>query len=104
MFGFKEYGNCPLQCVDLATGTVRWSQAGFGPGNVTLVDGHLLVLGDAGQLVLVEAVPTGYKQKAKADVLDGKCWSTPSFAGGRIFARSTSESVCLDLNPKVARR
>lgn len=104
LFGFKEYGDCPVQCVELATGNVKWSQRGFGPGNITLVDGHLLVLGDAGQLVLAEAVPSGYKEKARADVLDGKCWSTPSYAGGRVFARSTTEGVCLDLNPKVAAR
>ncbi|MBL9138050.1 MAG: PQQ-like beta-propeller repeat protein [Verrucomicrobiales bacterium] len=104
LFGFKEYGDCPLQCVELATGEIKWSQRGFGPGNVTWVDGHLLVLGDAGQLVLAEATPAAYKEKAKADVLDGKCWSTPTFTGGRVFARSTTESVCLDLNPRVAAR
>jgi outer membrane protein assembly factor BamB len=98
IFGFKEYGKAPLQCIELATGTVKWSQPGFGPGNVTLVDGHLIVLGDAGQLAIVEAIPTAYREKAKADILAGKCWTTPTFTGGRIYARSTAEAVCIDLN------
>ena len=36
MFGFKEYGKCPLACVDIRTGEMKWSQAGFGPGNVLI--------------------------------------------------------------------
>ncbi|MGE3311567.1 MAG: PQQ-binding-like beta-propeller repeat protein [Limisphaerales bacterium] len=98
IFGFKEYGEAPLQCIELATGTVKWSHPGYGPGNVTFVDGHLLVLGDAGQLAIVEATPEAYREKAKADILAGKCWSTPSYTQGRVYARSTTEAVCIDLN------
>ncbi|MBL9125994.1 MAG: PQQ-like beta-propeller repeat protein, partial [Verrucomicrobiales bacterium] len=97
IFGFKEYGNAPLQCIELATGAEKWSKPGFGPGNVTLVDGHLLVLGDAGQLAIVEATPTAYKETARATVLKGKCWTTPSYTDGRVYARSTVEAVCLEL-------
>jgi len=39
------------------------------------------------------ASPAEYKELARADVLDGKCWSTPTIAGGRIFARSTKEAA-----------
>lgn len=97
IFGFKEYGKAPLQCIELATGTEKWSKPGFGPGNVTLVDGHLLVLGDAGQLAIVEATPVAYREKAMADILNGKCWTTPTYTGGRVYARSTVEAVCIDL-------
>lgn len=102
MFGFKEYGACPLKCVEVATGREKWSQAGFGPGNVTRVEGHLIALSDAGELVLVEATPTAYRETARADVLEGKCWSTPTYAGGRIYARSTREAVCVELGREHA--
>jgi outer membrane protein assembly factor BamB len=104
LFGFKEYGACPLKCVELATGKVKWSKPGFGPGNVILVEGHLIVLGDAGQLVIADASPDEYHETAKSDVLKGKCWSTPAYADGRIFVRSTVEGACVDLNPTVAAR
>lgn len=104
IFGTKVYGQAPLECIELATGTRKWSQNGFGPGGVTLVDGHLLILGDAGQLVLAEATPAAYREKARADILDGKCWTTPTYTGGRVYARSTKEAVCIDLNPAVAAR
>jgi outer membrane protein assembly factor BamB len=98
MFGFKEYGSCPLKCVELSTGKEKWAQPGFGPGNVTLVDGHLIALSDQGELVMVQASPEAYRESARADVLEGKCWSTPTYSGGRIFARSTKEAVCVELS------
>jgi outer membrane protein assembly factor BamB len=102
MFQFKEYGTGPVKCVEAATGKVMWEQGGFGPGNVTLVDGHLLALSDDGQLVLISAKPKAYTEVARAKVLDGKCWSTPVFAGGRVYVRSTKEAVCLDVSAKTS--
>ncbi|MBI3881061.1 MAG: PQQ-like beta-propeller repeat protein [Verrucomicrobia bacterium] len=102
MFQFKEYSAGPLKCVEAATGKVVWEKEGFGPGNVTLVDGKLVALSDAGELILVEATPKAYTELARAKVLTGKCWSTPVFSGGKIYARSTKEGVCLDVSAKSA--
>lgn len=96
MFQFKEYGNGPVKCVDIATGDVKWEHPGFGPGNVILAGDKILALSDKGELVLIAADPSGYKELARADVLDGKCWTTPVLANGRIFARSTKEAVALE--------
>ena len=96
MFQFKEYGSGPVKCVDIRTGKVLWEQAGFGPGQVIRVKGGILALGDAGQLVLMEATPSGYHELARAQVLEGKCWTTPALSNGRVYARSTKEAVCLD--------
>jgi outer membrane protein assembly factor BamB len=98
MFSFKEYGTGPLKCVDLATGEARWEQAGFGPGNVILVGNVLVALSDAGELVLVAAEPDAYRELARADVLAGKCWSTPAFSDGALYLRSTREAVKVDLS------
>jgi outer membrane protein assembly factor BamB len=102
LFGFKEYGACPLKCVELATGKEVWSQSGFGPGNLILAGDRLVVLGDAGQLVVAEAIPKAYTELGRADLLEGKCWSTPALSDGRVFIRSTKEAVCLDLAAKTA--
>ena len=79
-----------------------WSEAGFGPGGVILVDGRLLALGDRGQLVLIEATPEAYKEVARAQALAGKCWNHPVISNGRVYARSTKEGVCLDVSEKSA--
>lgn len=104
MFSFKEYGSGALKCVELATGKQMWSEPGFGAGNVILVGNHVLALGDAGQLVLVQAQSSGYKEIGRAKVIDGKCWSTPTLSGGRVFVRSTTGGVCLDFGTSVAQR
>jgi len=98
MFGFKEYGSCPLACLDVKTGEMKWSQEGYGPGNVILVNGQLLALSDQGELVVVTATPDAYKEIARADLLEGKCWSTPALADGKVYIRSTQEAGCYDLS------
>lgn len=103
MFGFKEYGSGPLQCVELKTGRVVWEKNGFGAGNVIRAGETLIALGDAGQLVLVEATPNRYRELARNEVLEGKCWSTPALANGKLFLRSTREGVCLDVSTKTVR-
>jgi outer membrane protein assembly factor BamB len=104
IFGQAKYGSAPLECVELATGEVKWTKAGFGPGGCTLVDGHVLVLSDAGDLVLVKATPEAYTEVSRSHVLAGKCWNHASVSNGRIYARSTKEGVCLDVSPQSAKR
>lgn len=96
LFGHAPHKTGPLKCVELATGREMWSQAGFGPGGLILAGDRLIVLGDQGQLVLVEANPTAYKELSRMQAVSGKCWSTPALSDGRLYVRSTKEGVCLD--------
>jgi outer membrane protein assembly factor BamB len=100
MFQFKAYGDGPVKCVDVATGTVKWEQPGFGPGNVVLAGDKVLALSDAGELVLFEPKADAYKELSRVKILEGKCWTTPVLSDGRVFARSTTEAVCLDVSGK----
>ncbi|MCA9248550.1 MAG: PQQ-binding-like beta-propeller repeat protein [Planctomycetales bacterium] len=95
IFEFKKYGKAPLQCVDLATGEIKWSERGFGPGNCILVGDKLVVLSDAGDVVLVDAKANAYHELGRVQALKGKCWSTPAYSDGRIYVRSTEEAACL---------
>lgn len=101
MFSFKEYGKGPLKCVELATGEERWAQDGFGAGNCILVGDVLVALSDAGEVVLVEPQPKAYRELARADVLAGKCWSSPACSDGSLYVRSTREGARLDLSGKA---
>ena len=104
MFQFKEYGSGPLKCVELATGKVKWSQPGFGPGNVILLGDQILALSDAGDIVVAEATTAGYKELSRAKAVGGKCWSTPVVSNGRVYVRSTKEAACLDVSAKSAQK
>ena len=93
IYEFKKYGTAPLQCVELATGEIKWKERGFGPGNCILVGDKLVVLSDAGEVAIVKASPDQYTELAKADILSGKCWSTPAFSNGRSNERKPKSAA-----------
>lgn len=90
-----------LKCVEFATGREKWSQGGLGAAGVSAADGKLLVLSEGGELIVAPASPDGFKPKARAKVLEGKCWTAPVLANGRIYCRNgAGDVVCLDLRRK----
>jgi outer membrane protein assembly factor BamB len=94
LYGFDDG---TLKCVDAATGEERWSQRGFAKGSLLLADGHLIVLGERGTLALVEATPEAYREKGRAQVLEGRTWTMPALAGGRLYLRNQTDMLALDL-------
>ncbi len=103
MFGFKNYGAAPMKCIDALTGEEKWSADGYGPGNCILVGDVLVALSDAGDVVLIAARPDEYHELARADLLEGKCWSSPAYSNGQLYVRSTLEGARFDLSAATAR-
>jgi outer membrane protein assembly factor BamB len=97
LYGFDESF---LTCMDVSTGQPRWQQRGFNKGSLLYADGHLIVLGEYGNLALVEATPAGYQEKASAQMLKGKSWTMPTLANGRLYLRNQSEMLCVDVTGK----
>lgn len=97
LYGHAQHKTGPLKCVELATGKEMWSQAGYGPGGLILAGERLIVLGDQGQLALVETTPTAYKEISRMQAVTGKCWSSPALSNGKLYVRSAKEGVCLDV-------
>jgi outer membrane protein assembly factor BamB len=101
IYGFKDYVNAPLQCVEIATGKVRWSQPGFGTAGGTILAGgkHVLAQTGGGPIVLVEASPEKYVEVARAQPIGGsKFWTMAVVANSRIYMRNTKEAACLDVS------
>ena len=94
LYGFD---NATLKALDVATGKTKWAYRGFGKGTLVLADGRLLVLSDRGALALVEATPEAYRELGRVQAMNGKAWTSPSIAGGRIFLRDQDEIVAYDL-------
>lgn len=98
IFGWNQRGNGPLKCVNIMTGKETWSKDGFGTGGGTILVGdHILVQGDKGEQTLVKATPLKYTQVGQFQVLGGKCWTMAIYVDGRIYARSDSEAICIQL-------
>jgi outer membrane protein assembly factor BamB len=96
LYGFhgRQETGTEMRCVDLKTGEVRWSKDGFGCGSMILAEGNLIVLGEGGELVLVEAKADKFREKARATVLDGPCRASLALADGRLYARDAKKLVC----------
>lgn len=104
----RNAGDAQLVCVERDSGTVRWGEGGLGRASATLVDGHLLVLGEYGDLVLVRATPDRYDEVSRVrprdpstgrELLVPPCWAAPVVARGLAFVRGSGRVVCLDLLP-----
>lgn len=94
----QDGDRCELRCLRLADGEVVWAKERFGFGNLTLVDGRLVVLTMRGELVVVVAEPTGYRETGRFHVLGGESWTAPLVAGSRLFVRNKQGTlVQLDL-------
>lgn len=97
MFGFKEYGKCPLACMDIKTGEFKWKQPGYGPGQVILSGDTIVALSDKGEVVFSKADPAKYTELKREKLITGKIWSYPVLAYNHLFARSTKEGGCWEL-------
>ncbi len=100
LYGFD---NATFKSIEAASGEQKWAKRGrMGKGSLIYADGHLLVLTETGRLLLVEATPEAYVEKAAVQVLEGRCWTAPSLSGGRLFLRNREEMLALDLRPTAA--
>jgi len=94
IYGFSS---STLKCLEAETAQRKWSTRGFGKGSLIIVDEKLLVLSDRGKLAMIEATPKGYNELAKAQVIEGKSWTSPTFSDGKIYLRNQKEMACYDL-------
>lgn len=87
-----------LRCLSLATGEVKWTEKSFGKGSLMMADGKLVALSEKGELIIAETTPESFKVLSRAQILGGKCWTTPVLANGRVYARNAKgDVVCVDV-------
>jgi len=101
----RHAGDALVACVEWASGAVKWSEPGLGRASLALVDGHLVVLGEFGDLVLARATPDAFAVVSRArlvaddstPLLAPPCWAAPVVARGLLFVRGAGRMACVDL-------
>jgi enterochelin esterase family protein len=88
LYGFRGQF---LSCVDAANGEVVWKSRPPGGKDLILVDGHLVINGKDGDLVIVKASSEGYKEVARLGLFEQSSYTPASFSDGRIFVRDLNE-------------
>ena len=90
-----------LVCLNAEDGSLKWRGDKFGYGQIIAASGHLIILGDAGDLALVEMNPNEFVPKAKFKALEGgRTWNYPALYQGLLFVRNSYEMACYDLRIK----
>ena len=87
-------------CIDFMSGKEAWRAGLENRTTMVVADGHLYYrLGD-GTVVLVEANPEKYVEKARFSfprATKEPAWTSPVIAGGRLYLRDQGQLLCYDL-------
>jgi outer membrane protein assembly factor BamB len=93
-------------CVELKSGKVTWGgdirNAGTGSAAVVYADGHLVFRYQNGTVVLIEAAPTGYKEKGSFAIPEVKdpSWSHPVVLDGVLYLREQDTLYAYDVRKR----
>ncbi len=89
--------------IELETGKVVWGgdirNTGTGSAAVAYADGQLYFRYQNGEVILIEATPTGYKEKGSFTIpgVNGPSWPHPVITGGRLYLREQDTLIAYDV-------
>jgi outer membrane protein assembly factor BamB len=105
LYGFSQ----AWTCLDFKSGEDVWTERKLGPGAVTFADGRLYCYAENdGTAALVEASPAGWRehgrfkipQTSKQRQPQGKIWTPPVVANGKLFLRDQELLFSFDVKAK----
>jgi outer membrane protein assembly factor BamB len=116
-FSGRNEPDARFRCVNLLSGEVAWDRDEswrrhstrqpdtYGRGSAIAADGKLIVLGEGGLLGLFRIDPERPEELSRWQVpqLEYPCWAAPVLANKRLYLRSESRLLCLDLARPGAR-
>jgi len=103
LYGYSDSKG--LACQNFMTGEIVWAEKEkIGKGAISFADGMLYFREErSGDMVLVEAVPTGYSEKGRLEQPDRAkemAWPHPVIAHGKLYIRDQDNLFCYDVKPK----
>ncbi len=106
----RNRSDAELRCVALRTGKVRWSRPGLTRSTLLHADGKLIVLTEAGELLLVRPTPDELdlisrvvpRDQRGVPLLRYPAWAPPVLSHGLLYVRGDDRLVCLELRSPAA--
>jgi outer membrane protein assembly factor BamB len=92
-------GEASLHCVDMKTGKKLWTKPKVGEYHASLLrtgDNKLLLLEEAGELVLLDPDVNQYHELARTKVC-GHTWAHAAVADGKLYLRDDKDVICVEL-------
>ncbi len=103
----RHTAQAELRCVEWKTGKVCWAEPGLSRSSLTSIDGHFIVVGEQGQLLLIKANPEKFEEVTRYNGGEGDnvkfvspCWAAPVVSHGLLYVRGKNKLVCFDLIPE----
>jgi len=99
LYGFSS---AILTAMKFDTGEIAWRDRSVGKGSLVYADGNLYCFSENGVVGLVEATPTGYKEKGRFRIPQDSLptWTHPVVAGGRLYLRDQDTIYAFDIREK----
>ncbi|MFO0866288.1 MAG: PQQ-binding-like beta-propeller repeat protein [Gemmataceae bacterium] len=100
LFGIdgRQEAGPSFRCADPGTQKVLWNVPRFGCGSMALADDKIVILKEAGELLLVQADAKQYRELAKAAIFNaGPCRAQIGIAQGKLYARDGGTLACFAL-------
>ena len=99
LYGFSS---AILTAIKFDTGEIAWRDRSVGKGSLVYADGNLYCFSENGVVGLVEATPTGYKEKGRFRIPQDQLptWTHPVVAGGRLYLRDQDTIYAFDVREK----
>ena len=96
LYGFSS---AILTAMKFDTGEIAWRDRSVGKGSLVYADGNLYCFSENGVVGLVEATPTGYKEKGRFRIPQDSLptWTHPVVAGGRLYLRDQDTIYAYDV-------
>ena len=91
-----------LTAMKFDTGDVAWRDRSVGKGSLVYADGNLYAFSENGVVGLIEATPTGYREKGRFRIQQDSLptWTHPVVAGGRLYLRDQNTIYAYDVRAK----
>ena len=94
IYGYSEN---LLVCLDAQTGDLNWRGKKYGYGRILLAEDKLVLLGNTGELAVVQANPDSFEEIYSGQLLsNARCWNGPVLVNGYLFARNGEQIACFD--------
>ncbi|HKU76584.1 MAG TPA: PQQ-binding-like beta-propeller repeat protein [Pyrinomonadaceae bacterium] len=99
LYGFSS---AILTAMRFDTGEIAWRDRSVGKGSLVYADGNLYAFSENGIVGLIEATPTGYKEKGRFRIAQGNLptWTHPVVVGGRLYIRDQDTIYAYDVKQK----
>jgi len=99
LYGFS---NNILTAMRFDSGEVAWKDRSVGKGSLAYADGNLYALSENGVVGLIEATPSGYKEKGRFRIQQDSLptWTHPVIAGGRLYLRDQDTIYAYDVRER----